>query len=125
MTTENATTFVTAGTCKSPAHRRYREALEGLYIQAALAQKDLATVLNECRAENPAEPWRPMTFKQHKLDEATERLAFGRTELEAATRAVDAHIDHGCRNLPPEPGIPVTAEPGSLAARVLGIAQTP
>lgn len=88
--------------CKSPAHERYGKAMENLYIQAHLASLDLIEVLNEARIENPPEAWRALVMKQHKLDIVSERLAFGRTELERATREVNAHFTRGCVLVPKE-----------------------
>lgn len=90
-------------TCKSPAHKRYRQAMEGLYIQAALASKDLVRVLDEARAAAPHNPELELVLKRHKLDEVAERLAFGESELIEAEREVNRHFDRGCRNVPPVP----------------------
>lgn len=90
-------------TCKSPAHKQYADALEGFYIQAALAQRDLEKRLDEARADANRlgkQPWE--TFRPHMIDEAESRLVFAREQLVDAEVAINRHFTRGCRNVPAE-----------------------
>ena len=88
--------------CKSPAHKRYTYGLEALYIQTALASKDLEQALAKARADNANEPYLAFTFQTSLVDEALERIAFGRSEFADAEKNLNAHFDRGCRNLKTE-----------------------
>ena len=95
-----ATTLVgTAKTCKHKAHARYSAALEGLYIQTWMALRDLGDVMDTAALRSSEKgPVAAGTFihlNDHKVREAEERLAFGRSELEAAQVIVDRHLTSG------------------------------
>ena len=87
--------------CKSKTHTDYSNALEGLYVQTHLAQQALTAALEQARAAH--DPYVTLAATgQTKLDEATDRLAYGKAALDKATAAVNAHFDRGCSNLPVE-----------------------
>jgi hypothetical protein len=84
--------------CRSKVHQRYREALEGLYIQTWMAHRDLTAVLGDeelvSRADSRAKG-EVLTQKLHKVDEVIERLNFGKSELAEAEKALNRHFDSG------------------------------
>lgn len=87
-------------TCKSPTHNAYGDAVEGLYIQTWMASRDLAKIMAEVETGADAkEKGRFLLNKEHRIDEVTERIAFGRSELADATANVNRHFDRGCKNL--------------------------
>ena len=94
--------YVPPRDCKSPAHKRYADAVEGLYIQTWIASRDLAKLLDGLGGTNADEKGTALVLSQHKLDEVTERIAFGKSELALATDIVNRHFDRGCRNIPAE-----------------------
>lgn len=83
--------------CKSPAHVHYRDAVDGLYIQARMAQKALDSVIDDAIAENPGNP--TLADKQHRVDQVIERLTYAQRKYAEAEREVNRHFDRGCRNL--------------------------
>lgn len=85
--------------CKSKTHRQYRDAVEGLYIQTSLAQRDLTNALVRARAERPDAPGDMLAVNQHLMREAVLRIEFGISEWEAADAAVGGHLRRGCGNL--------------------------
>jgi len=92
--------------CKSKTHVRYGEALEGLYIQTWMAHRDLAKLLEELGGEpgpsghaDANSKGTELALNEYKLDAVTDRIAFGKGELEKARRDVDEHLARGCRNM--------------------------
>ncbi len=93
--------------CKSPAHKQYREALEGLYIQTWMASRDLAKLIDEGDEAWPTrasslEKGTALARVQHKIEDVEQRLAFGRQQLADAEVVINRHFDRGCRNVPQE-----------------------
>lgn len=88
-------------TCKSPAHKHYAQAVEGLYIQTWIAYRDLGRLVDSIAIE-PDELAKGTAIDRndHKLVEVIERLNFGRREVAEAVVEVNRHFDRGCRNLP-------------------------
>lgn len=87
-------------TCKSPAHKQYTNAVESFYIQAALAERDLAKRLAEAQTEAIDTNQTPYeTFQPHFIDEAMERLQFARQQLADANVAINHHFSRGCSNV--------------------------
>lgn len=87
--------------CRSPAHKQYRDALEGLYIQTKLAYRDLGRILEDAtegRSDN-REIGLELNLVEHKIIDVEERLAFGRQQLADASVVVNRHFDSGCRLL--------------------------
>ena len=85
-------------TCKSPTHKAYVQAVEGLYIQTWIAKLELDKIMAEAGTGSDArEKGRFLLNKESQIDEVIERLRFGRSEVNAATVAVDRHFDRGCR----------------------------
>jgi hypothetical protein len=87
-------------TCKSKAHENYRQAVEGLYIQTWMASRDLTALLQGINdgplsANDAAQKGQTLLLQQHKLDEVTERIAFGKSELDKAQQDVDRHLASG------------------------------
>jgi hypothetical protein len=90
--------------CKSPTHKRYRDAVEGLYFQAHLAQQDLTRTLEQARAmadlsKTDKSVGRVLIYRQHELAEVIDRLTFGRDQLAEAEHNVNVHLARGCRNV--------------------------
>lgn len=87
--------------CKSPTHKRYRDALEGLYIHTYLASQDLDKIRSVAEGTNALEKGRAIDARWQEVVAAADRISFARTSLDDAEREVNAHLERGCRNLAP------------------------
>jgi hypothetical protein len=90
-------TSATMTDCKSPTHRRFRDASEGLYFEAHFAQQDLTGLLDTARAEDPHNPESALIHRRDKLALVEERMTFARRRFDDAEQAVNAHLVRGCR----------------------------
>jgi hypothetical protein len=87
--------------CKSRTHKRYSDAIEGLFIQTWIALQDLAGQVKLAQEDELAGEQKGMylVLHQHKIDDVIERLRFGKDELRTAEIEVDRHIARGCKAL--------------------------
>jgi hypothetical protein len=87
--------------CKSKTHKRYSDAIEGLFIQTWIALQDLEGQVKLARDDELQGEQKGMylVLHEHKIDDVIERLRFGKDQLRDATIEVDRHIARGCKAL--------------------------
>jgi hypothetical protein len=92
-------------TCKSPAHKAYRDGKESVYLQAFIASRDLAKLIEKAHTDaGVAGASREAAdhFQRDSLDDIVERIRFGQQEFANGERVVNAHFTRGCPLVPKE-----------------------